>query len=884
MTGDPACGPTSGPAVRRASDDLARLRSRIASQHAAGGLGFPTCALATDLFDAIVTDVWNAVLAARGKGEADPLRGHVALVAHGGFGRRQMAPCSDIDIMLLHDGGIDAALVAAVARGLVQDLFDAGLTVGQSVRSVHEAARLAATDATVFSTLLDGRTLAGRADLMGRLRSRLWRIVRNGRRRMTALLMRARDDERAKYGDTVFLLQPNVKRSPGGLRDVQLIRWLGLVRWGDESWSEEGALEDLALVGAITRDDADAVRDAADFLLRLRNELHLHAAKPADELTREEQVRIAAARGIEADRGVLGVERFMQEYFRHTRRVADVADAVAESCRRSPAWRRWVRGFLGHRVDGRFVVGPSQVAMRPGRGTESVDGVDIALRLLELSAIYAMPVDHDAWQQVRAAAQRCAAPIGPAARERFLALFAAPDSIGIALRKLHEVGLLERLVPPFAHASHLLQFNNYHKYTVDEHCIVAVEKAAALADEAGWLGDVWRQIKRKRTVLLALLIHDLGKGFDEDHSEVGARIAREVAAVFRLPADEASMLEFLVHKHLVMAHLAFRRDVDDDALVARFAREVGSPEALRMLTVLTAADVSAVGPGTWTRWKSDLLGDLHFRTLDCLDGESPSLRSQRTRQALEALLADRDPADPVAILARSLPLSSLRDQDPSAIMEHVGHLVRLPPDGVFVGCRWQPETSTVAVTVGTRESVAQGIFHRITGALTSQRLEILAADIRTLENGLVIDHFVVHDPDFSGAPPADRLADIRASVQASLRADSPPVFTRRWNPFAPQPMPSSLPPTRVLFDTESSERSTILEIFTVDSVGLLYGITRTLFEAGISVRAAKIGTYSDQVVDAFHISDPDGRKIDDPRRLESLRLALERVATPPGPG
>lgn len=883
MSGDRLSAPTAGPAVRRASDELARLRDRIASQHAAGGLGFPTCALATDLFDAIVGDLWQAVLAGRGAAELEPLLGHVSLVAHGGFGRRQMAPYSDIDLMLLHDGGVDPATVAAAARRLVQDLFDAGLAVGQSVRSVDDAARLASTDATVFSTLLDCRTLAGRPDLADRLRSHLWRIVRRGRRRMAALLMTARHEERAKYGDTVFLLQPNVKRSPGGLRDVQVIRWLGVVRWGDESWAEAGAFEDLALVGAVTRDDADAVRDAADFLLRLRNELHLHAGKPADELTREEQVRIAAARGIESDRGVLGVERFMQEYFRHTRRVADVADAVAESCRRPPAVQRLGAAFLGHRVDGRFVVGPSKVAMLPGAAPEAVESVDVALRLLELSAVYAMPVDHDAWQRVREAVQQRAPQVGAAARGRFLALFDAPDAIGIALRKLHEVGLLEQLVPPFAHARHLLQFNNYHKYTVDEHCIVAVEKAVALAAADGWLGDVWRQIKRKRTVLLALLIHDLGKGFDEDHSEVGARIARDVATLFRLQPDEAEMLEFLVHKHLLMAHLAFRRDVDDDGLVARFAREVGSPEVLRMLTVLTAADVSAVGPGTWTRWKSDLLGDLHFRTLGCLDGESPSLRSQRTGRALETLLADRDPADPVAILARSLPLSTLRDQEPAAILEHVGHLVRLPQDGVFVGCRWQPETSTVAVTVGTRESVARGIFHRITGALTSQRLEILAADIHTLENGLVIDHFVVHDPDFAGEPPADRLADIRAAVQAALRADSPPVFTRCWNPFAPQVVPASLLPTRVLFDNDSSERSTILEVFTIDSVGLLYDITRTLFEAGISVQAAKIGTYSDQVVDAFHITDTAGHKITDPQRLESLREALERIASPPGP-
>jgi [protein-PII] uridylyltransferase len=179
--------------------------------------------------------------------------------------------------------------------------------------------------------------------------------------------------------------------------------------------------------------------------------------------------------------------------------------------------------------------------------------------------------------------------------------------------------------------------------------------------------------------------------------------------------------------------------------------------------------------------------------------------------------------------------------------------------------------------------VAPGIFHRLTGALTSQRLEILAADIHTLPGGLVIDHFVVHDPDFSGAPPAERLGDIRDAVRAALKASQPPVFTRLWNPFAPQPAQASLLPTRVLFDNESSERSTILEVFAHDSVGLLYSIARTLFDAGISVQAAKIGTYSDQVVDAFHITDSEGRKITDSQQLESLRRDLEKVAVRPGP-
>jgi len=833
-----------GPAVVRAAEAVGRLRGRIAAQHALGAPGVQTCGLATDLHDAIVGEIWEACLADRGPRESDLLRRHVALVAHGGYGRREMAPYSDVDLMVLHDGTA-GDVIAEVAKRLLQDLFDAGLQVGQSVRRVSEATRLAAADATIFSSLLDARHLAGNEGLVRRLAADLWSVVARGRRRIAALLVAAREEERAKFGGSVFLLEPNVKRSSGGLRDIQLARWLSLVRSGDRGWSAAATFDDVVLAGGIARGDADTLRDAAEFLLRLRTDLHLHAGKAADDFTRDEQVRVASARGVEQRDGMLPVELFMRDYFRHTRRVAEVVETLVHDSRRPHRLRGWCAGLLGHRVDGRFRVGPTAVGFVRSRGDEGLGHVDTVLRLLELSALYDLPVDADAWQAVRGQAPRLSAAVDASARRRFLALFDRPVRLGESLRRLHEVGLLETLIPAFAHARHLMQFNNYHKYTVDEHCIVAVEHAVGFAADEGWLGDVWRQITRKRPVLLALLIHDLGKGFVDDHSDVGARIARDVAALFALPPDEAEIVEFLVHKHLAMAHLAFRRDVGDESIVARFARDVGSPEVLRMLALLTAADVAAVGPGTWTRWKGDLLANLFFRTLGVLDGEAVPRRGAGPALAIE----------------------------------------RLPADGVFAAARWQPETGTVAVTVGTRETMAAGIFHRLAGALASQRLEVLAADIHTHDDGLVVDHFVVHDPDFSGPPPSERLAEITAAVKTAIKADEPPTFARLWNPFAPQVPAAVHVPPRVLFDNESSTRSTIVEVFAPDSPGLLHALARTLFEAGLSVRAAKIGTYLDQVVDAFHVTERDGGKVIDPARLAAVRQALEKAAAPvTGPG
>ena len=872
----PAPVPTFRPAVMRAAAELASLRERVAAQHAAGAPGIQTCGLASDLCDAIVVGLWEAVLDDMLATDAAMLRRHAAVVAHGGYGRREMAPFSDIDLMLLHDRQA-ARPVAAAAKRLLQDLFDAGADVGQSVRTVDEACRLAAADPTILSSLLECRPVAGNPDLVARLETRLKGLVQRGQSRQARALVDARREEAVKYGETVALLEPNVKRSPGGLRDIQLVRWLGRVLWGDSSF------DTLALAGGLSRADAETLRDAAEFLTRLRNDLHLAAGKAADDLTRDQQLRIAEARGIESRDGLLGVERFMRDYFRHTRGVAQVVETLVAGLRRPNPARAFVSGVLGNRVDGLFRVGPHDVAAVPGCLTQVAGSLDSIVRLVELSMLYDLPIDHATWAAVRA--RTAGLPATHHAMQRFLGLFARPRRLGYALRRLHEVAALEILIPEFVHARHLLQFNNYHKYTVDEHCIVAVERAAEFQDESGWLGDAWRQLNRKRPLLLALLIHDLGKGFIEDHSELGARLARDVAARFGLPADEAEIIEFLVLKHLAMAHQAFRRDTTDDSLVVRFARDVGSPEVLRMLAVLTAADVSAVGPGVWTRWKSDLLGELFFRTLGTLDGESPSVAADRHRRLLDELLAGRDADDCLVQLARQLPLSYLHDTEPRRMLDELEKLSRLAEDGMFVGSRWQPSNGTVAVTVATRESVASGVFHRLTGALTSQRLEILAADIHTLESGLVLDHFVVHDPDSAGEPPAERLSEIAAAIRAAIKADRSPSFTRRWNPFAPLPNPAATMPARVRFDNESSAHATILEVFAHDSVGLLYAIARTIFEEGLSVRSAKIGTYLDQVVDAFHVTDEAGRKVVDPERLARIRKALERVAAPvTGPG
>ena len=593
---------------------LKKISEEIKKRHASGEDGLSLCRLRTEAVDQSVRAIWAAILEELSESDRIEVSKRVTVVAHGGYARGEMTPGSDVDLMLLHDitevsdgpsstAGITGPgdAFADAARRLLQDLFDAGLEVGQSVRTVGEAIQLASSDATIFSSLLEMRVLVGDESRCRKLVKRLRVMSQRSRRKMARLLLEARREEARKYGETVYLLQPNVKRSVGGIRDIQLARWLAFLEsdrlppLGPQPLPEGESLISVNTGGlwkgesrGLSDTDFEMLGLAMGFLRNLRIELHLQAGRGSDELTREEQVRLAEKRQFKADAGMLGVEHFMQVYFGYTREVEQVTRGLMQQAEGGRRLRSWTTGLFGNRVDSCFVVGPMAVAVLPSSLGDVASDMDRIVRFIELSMLYEVPVEPTNWTALRQLIAKENPPVTNQARQRFLGFFSAVSPIGPALRRLHELRLLEQLMPAFAHARGLLQFNNFHKYTVDEHCLLAVEKASELDVDEGWLGDVWRQVRRRRRILLlALLIHDLGKGYEGDHSEVGAGIAREVAALFQLDEAESEILEFLVLRHLLMAELAFRRNVDDDSLVLAFAREVGSPEVLRLLTVLT---------------------------------------------------------------------------------------------------------------------------------------------------------------------------------------------------------------------------------------------------------------------------------------------------------
>lgn len=878
-----SAGPRLSAAVVAARETLAGTRDKLRRQHEGGSPGVQVCAHFTDLLEEVVGSLFTAAL-----DELDPalrsrLEPGISLVAHSGFGRREIAPFSDVDLMLLHSKDVRQA-GGQLVRRFSQHLYDTGMEIGFAARTPAEACGMAMSDATVLTSLSESRLIAGSRELFDSFDGRFRRMTKRRWRRLLRSTEEARREERIKYGETVFLLEPNVKRSLGGLRDLQLARWIGFIRYGESDFDA------LAHGGWITKEEQRSLRAARDFLLWLRNDLHFQAGAANDVLDRTEQLRVAELRKYPPTAGLLPVEQFMREYFQHTSEVREIVAHLAEGARPRATWKWLWEPLFSHRFDGDFRVGRTTVAATR-HGQEKLRG-DLAevLRLLDVANLYDKRIDHDTWQAIRAAMlSRGPAdpdqPLPPAVSERFLSLLSKPARLGELLRGLHDLRVLEQLIPGMTHARGLLQFNAYHRYTVDEHSIRVVEHLTSLQADRGAAGEVYRSIKSKAILHLAALLHDLGKGYAEDHSEVGARLAVQTAARLGLTEHDTETLRFLVHKHLRMSHLAQQHDINDDNVVVPFAVEVGTPEVLQMLYVLTLADLAAVGPGVLNEWKQHLLTDLYEHTLRLLASDSPAdAANERLRERREQIMELARRHEGIAwweTQVVALPASCLFAGQPEEVVAELERLRTLPHREAIAWGRHVPNRNAVEYTVGTYEEITAGIFHKLTGALTSTRQQILAADINTLAEGLVLDRFYVQDQDFSGPPPTERIAEVACGLVAALKDDSgkAPIFRKLWQERT-QLKSAAIQhlPTRVTVDNRTAEKFTIIATFAYDRMGLLYSIARTLFELGLSVSTAKIGTHLDQVVDVFYVTDQaTGSKVTDEHRLTDIRRRIKEA-------
>ena len=814
------------------------------------------------------------------------------LVAMGGYGRRELAPYSDIDVMVLTQGNQEE-MGQALSKGVFHRLWDLGFQVGHSVRSIAECLTIAAVDLPACTSLLEARFLVGSAQVFQEFQEKFERRMTKKKAQQFILnKIEERQCEYAKFGETVFLLEPNIKKSKGGLRDVHLVKWVG------QACYRLGTLQGLSKRGIIGFQDYQVLQEAQEFLWRVRCFLHLEAGRSQDILTFEDQVRLSEQYGYVDHPHLLAVEQFMQLYFRHTTGLFDRCMRFLDQSKAQSWWNKIQKWWPSPLIEGHFRIQDNCLTIPSEKLLEVLENPVLLLRLFTISHNQAVPVESQILNEL--SQHLHSIPNERFHTEHVSALFRhilfSPGRIAQTLEAMHQAALLEKLVPAFARVRGLMQFNQYHKYTVDEHSLLAVRKAERLQNEQGMIGDIYREMPDKDLLHLGLLLHDLGKGRPGDHSKIGQEIAHKTADRLGLSTPEREVLAFLVYHHLVMSHTAFRRDLNDPKIIVEFSRKVKTIDVLQKMFLLTIADISAVGPEVMTKWKESLLIELYSRTHEEIRGSqgekssfgSRELPHQSVRDAFLALLKkygqevaanEPDWLQWVEGQLRQFPDRYVQSTPVEQLAAHLFAIHNLSVTPTYVQAKYKAGLGISEYVLITREQAKPGLFMQVTGVLAALGLEVLDAQIMTLANGTVVDVFSVNDLDCEREPPDSRfnevLGEIRAVVQE--RQSVLQLFEQRKRMTFGREFPTGRHSTEVHIDHDISDAYTVIDVFADDKPGLLFIIAKTLVRLDLSIHMARIGIRLDQVADVFYVTGTQGEKIPPGEMCEHIQNVL-RIA------
>ena len=881
---------------------VTELRARIRGLFNSGVNGMQLATTLCEGSEKVFLELVEEVLSTRPAEVQNRIREGGAILAVGGTGRGEICVYSDLDILFL-DGMTSADFRAAVTD-ITQACWDCGLKLSHSIRSVDDTIAFAAQDVPFCTSLVEARHLWGQAPLSElTIRRFRQRLLERRKRAFIQSCIDGRKSEWEKSGGGVQELQPNVKTSLGGLRDIHLIRWVGQAAYGVRD------LDQLRLKGALTKEESYDLRDAWDFLTRIRFDLHFEMGRAQDVLLRDDQLRISGDDGRYEAAHMRLVEKFMQTYFRHTSRVANIARRFSRRNLHPTILTQTKSLILGHRADGVLRVSDQGVEARRKDLPRVVESLTSIMRAYRLAAMHGVDLSPEIEEAIKV---RIPSLTGAALSQETAGLFVEvlryPLRLGPLLRSMFETEVLDAIIPDVTHVRCLLQFNQYHSYTVDEHTLRAVEVMTGFEADTGPLGAAYRSVRNKEVLHLAILLHDVGKGFDRDHSEVGRDIADRIGNRLFLPRESTEQVMFLVLKHLEMAHIAFRRDITDMDLMMKFARLVGTPETLTMLYLLTASDVTAVGPGVWNEWKAELLDEVYDRCSVILTGCHEQFhqteRLRKVRDEVVRLLAsesappppegaprEEGAAEPDAPdwvhhqLSQCTPYY-LTSTSAEQVASDLKILQSLDDKAIEVTGNYDPQTGTVDYRVFTRNPVATaGCFHKMAGVLTAKRMEILAANINTTAQGVVVDGFRVKDGDYEGEVPPHRIREVAMSLRDVLLGHTTveDLFRKHRRFGERRRPPVSNLPNQVKLDRDSTDEKLIIDVFAHDAPGLLYTITKSIFDLDLSIDLAKIATHFDQVLDVFYVRESNGRPVAGTERrkaiLETMNAQLKEFET-----
>ncbi len=811
------------------------------------------------------------------------------VVALGGYGRGELHPSSDIDLMVVYDGELPP-FVQRLTQELLYAMWDLGLQVGHSLRSLDDCVAMARTDFPSRTSMQATRLVAGDRRLFTKFGKVLRdNVYRHDFEQFLATTLAERDQRYRKYGASPYIGEPNVKESAGGLRDVHTAMWLGTAKFGART------LRELADKGLITPREQALTDAALTFLWRVRNALHLLSGHKNDALTRDLQPRVAVDVGYEDDGASLGVERFMHDYYLHARVIHRISRRLIARCqeslsRRGSAERRERQQALADGLvffDGRLHL----VDRNPGLlRRDPIRLMKVFWHLHRLGCELSLDLERAVEDSLDLVDDNFRH--APAVRDLFLDVCRDWGRVALTLSEMHELGLLGKYLPEFGALTCLVQYDVYHRFSADQHSLLAVEHLEAVAPgqsaESEGVAQIFHEIEKPEMLMLGMLLHDIGKAKGHGHVKKGIPLVQELTERLALSPEDAGSVVFLVAHHLTMSHLAQRRDIDDPKTVTDLAEACGDPQRLRMLYLLTYADMRAVGPGVLTGWQAQILHELYVRTLNRLTGTpSAPVRANRTQIAerVQAALKDEGEgeaqAQAQAVKAHVAMVSDryLGGTSVQRMAEHLRLLRRLTAAPLATELFHHPDLGSSDLVVITRD--VPGLFSLIAGTLAAHGINIISAQIHTRGDGVAIDTFQVNDPTGESATSGAqwrRTMDALATVIAGTASVDELLERRRRAGRATRGVEG---PPKITIDNELSDAYTVIEVKCPDRVGLLYLITRTLSGLGLDIASARIATEIDQAYDTFYVHDRQGQKLEHLVAMERARDGLEQALVQP---
>ena len=832
------------------------------------------------LTDCLVTSAWKFATEIQFPSHNPTEAEKLSIISVGGYGRREMAPFSDVDLLFLTPYKM-APWSENVIETVLYLLWDLKLKVGHSSRSIKDCLRLGSEDYTIRTAMLEHRFVCGDINLASQLNDKLWKNLFSGTAKdFISAKLKERENRHEKHGQR-YMVEPNVKEGKGGLRDLQSLYWIAKYVYQTQN------ISDLVDLNVFRSDEYLQFEQAEEFLWAVRCQMHHLADRAIEQLSFDLQVEVASAMGYHDSRDQRAVEIFMQDYFRHATRVGDLTRIFLTSleavhAKDEPLLERIFK--RKPKIDNDYIVIHNRLAIKSEK--EFLTNPINLLKLFSEALRTGLLIHPNAMRLVSAnlAMVNNEFRASTEAQQIFLELLLKHGNPERALRRMNELGFLAKFIPEFEPIVAMMQFNMYHSYTVDEHTIQCLKTLAQiekgeLVEELPIASSILKDGVNRKVIYIALLLHDIGKGRSDDHSILGAKIAKQVSPRLGLNKQETETVEWLVRYHLLMSDMAQKRDISDPRTVRDFAKAVQSVKRLNLLTVLTVCDIRSVGPDTWNNWKATLIRQLYAETKAILEQGAEALnrenRMTEAKKALREKLSEWDNKDIKIETGRHYP-PYWQGFQVDAQFAFAKLLRNLGADEIKI--ELTPDTDRDATRICFALSDHPGIFSRLAGALALVGANVVDARSYTSKDGFATAAFWIQDGDGSPYNQA-RFSRLRRMIEKTLSGE---VITREAikerDKFKKREKAFKVP-TSVTFDNEGSEIYTIIEVDTRDRPGLLFDLTRTLANMNVYIASAVIATYGEQVVDSFYVKDMFGLKFHSESKQKKLEQNLRQAIT-----